>query len=68
MLTIAGAPELIARDVEDYVRLAVSLAADDARRAELRQRLLANSSRLFENRAAAAHLQDFLMTTVRSKD
>ncbi len=39
LLTNVGVPELIARSPEEYVRIAVELAANQARLAELRRRL-----------------------------
>jgi protein O-GlcNAc transferase len=64
MLKFVDVPDLIAADTEEYVRLAVALFADETRRAELRRRLLANASRLFDNRDAQVHLQEFLLSCV----
>ena len=66
MLTLVGAPELIARDADDYVRIAVELCGDEARRAGLRQRLRANSDALYENREGVRALERFLVESVSS--
>jgi len=66
MLKLAGAPELIARDADDYARIAVELCGDEARRAGLRQRLRANSDALYENREGVRGLERFLLASVPS--
>jgi CRISPR-associated protein Csy1 len=48
MLRLLGAPQTIARDVDDAATLAVSLAHSPDRRRELAQRLDANASHLFD--------------------
>ena len=64
MLTVVGAPELIARDFDDYVRLVVEYCGDEERRAGLRQRLRANSDSLFENREGVRGLERFLLEAI----
>ena len=64
MLTVAGAPELIARDADDYVRIAVELCGDEVRREGLRQRLRANSDALFENHEGVSGLERFLIEAI----
>src|SRR5262245_18245656 len=60
LLTAAGLPELLARDEDDYVRLAPSLAHDGARldslRAGLRERVV--NSPLCDTAAFGARLGD----------
>jgi protein O-GlcNAc transferase len=68
MLKVVGAPELIARDVDEYVRIAVELCADQTRREGLRQRLGANSDSLFENREAVRGLERFLLESLSPAD
>jgi tetratricopeptide (TPR) repeat protein len=53
-------PELIATDEDDYVRIAASLARDAARRAALRETLLARRERLHDGGACAAALSALL--------
>ena len=60
MLKIVGASELIARDIDDYVRIVVELAGDEARRADVRRRLRTNADALFENREGVRALERFL--------
>ncbi|HSC09599.1 MAG TPA: tetratricopeptide repeat protein [Rhodanobacteraceae bacterium] len=64
MLKLTGAPELIAHDADDYVRMVVELCADDARRADLRQRLRTNSDTLYEDREGVRGLERFLVEAV----
>ncbi|HSE12168.1 MAG TPA: tetratricopeptide repeat protein, partial [Rudaea sp.] len=64
MLTLAGAPELIARDDDDYVRIAAGLCADGPRRAALRERLRANADVLFESREGVRGLERFLLESL----
>ena len=67
VLTNAGLPELVAPDVDDYVRIAVELAGDIPRlgglRGALRQRL--RESRLMDAAAYARDLEDAYRTLWR---
>ncbi|MDX2131074.1 MAG: glycosyltransferase [Planctomycetota bacterium] len=62
ILTNAGLPDLIARDADDYVRLATALTADAARRAALRTELRGRlrASPLLDARGLATRLLDAL--------
>jgi len=60
MLRLIGVEELIAADVDDYVRIANRLCADAAWRAELSARIRANVGRLFDDPAPIAALENFL--------
>jgi protein O-GlcNAc transferase len=53
-------PECVARDPDDYVRIAVKLASDKHYQQDLRARLLAASYKLFEHEAPTAALADTL--------
>lgn len=64
MLELLELPELVARDVDDYVRITVALARDRARRAALRQLIAARKHRLYRDPAAVAAWSDFLATVV----
>jgi predicted O-linked N-acetylglucosamine transferase (SPINDLY family) len=64
MLKLAGAPELIARDNDAYVRIAVELAVDEARRADLGRQLRANADALFENLEGVRGLERFLIESI----
>ncbi len=59
LLVAVGLPELAARDVDDYVALAVDLARDDARRARLRAYLTGpgRASALFDTAETTAALE-----------
>ncbi|MBF2054332.1 MAG: hypothetical protein IGS03_12845 [Candidatus Sericytochromatia bacterium] len=54
-------PELIAGSAEDYVRIAVEVARDDAWRQRIRQRFAAHSHRLFDNPVALPEVRDLLL-------
>jgi len=60
LLRRLDASELIARDEDHYVELAVALARDEARLAELRTRLFANRERLFGSQETVVALAEFL--------
>jgi predicted O-linked N-acetylglucosamine transferase (SPINDLY family) len=64
MLKLAGAPELIARDNDAYVRIVVELAVDEARRADLGRQLRANADALFENLEGVRGLERFLIESI----
>ena len=64
LVSAIGAPELIAKDLADYERLARALAEDPARRLALRAKLLANRDvePLFDVARLARHLEDAYRT------
>jgi protein O-GlcNAc transferase len=64
LLTAAGFPELITDTLDDYVSLAVALAADRPRLAALRARVAAQArrSQLFDTKTYARNLQAALHT------
>lgn len=66
MLRLIGLTETIARDVDDYVAIAVRLARDGVRRTALRARIAASKHRLFRDRAAIRGLEDFLIAAAGS--
>jgi predicted O-linked N-acetylglucosamine transferase (SPINDLY family) len=59
-----GILDCVARDPDDYVRIALRLATERAWREELRSRSLAGSDALFENRGAVRELEAFLIDAV----
>ena len=60
MLKLLDLNELIARDAEDYVRIAVELSENAARRDALRERIAAGKSALYRDAGVVAALADFL--------
>ena len=60
MLRLMGIEELVARDADDYVRIAARLAADRAWRDALAARIVAGEGRVFDDRAPVAALARFL--------
>ena len=62
MLRMIGLGELVARDEDDYVRLAVEAARDRDRNAALRSAIVANRVALFDRREPIVALEDALAT------
>jgi protein O-GlcNAc transferase len=60
MLRILGLPELIARDPEDWIRIAVGLGRDRDLRKSLSARIQAGLGALFERDEPVRTLEDFL--------
>jgi CRISPR-associated protein Csy1 len=60
MLRLAGLDDLVAKDADDYVRIAVRLATDRAWREAVAARLRDAVPRLFDDRAPIAALEAFL--------
>jgi protein O-GlcNAc transferase len=59
---------LVARDLDDYVRIAVELGRSADLRAELRGLIGERKHRLYDDPAASAALQDFLLAVARGRD
>ena len=66
ILRMMGVTETIAASVEDYVSVAVRLAANPAERQALRERMKENAHKVYRDRACIAALEDFLERAVRS--
>ncbi len=64
MLALAGLDELVARDADDYVKIAARLVGDAPWRESLRARLFAAHARLFDDAAPVAELGAFLQRAV----
>lgn len=62
MLKAMGLDELIARDKNDYVAIALRLGADAAWRQEIQQRIAQNIDRVFENELPVKELEQFLLS------
>jgi protein O-GlcNAc transferase len=62
-----GVDDCIARDLTDYVQRAVTLANDRDRQREIRDKIMATNSVLYENLAAVRELEQFLVRAVREK-
>jgi predicted O-linked N-acetylglucosamine transferase (SPINDLY family) len=62
-----GLPELIARSEQDYIALAVRLAADERYRRGIRARMAASRAALFEDLAPVRALEDFLLDATRRR-
>jgi len=60
MLALAGVPELVARDADDYVAIASRLASEPAWRASLSQRLADGHAALFDDAAPIDALGEWL--------
>jgi hypothetical protein len=59
-----GVKACIARDVEDYIQIAVRLATDRAFNKQIREKIVAGQSRLFEDEEAVRDWEDFLKSVV----
>ena len=66
MLRIAGVPELVTANAEEYVARAVALGNDAAARREISQRLAAGREALFGRDEPVRALEDFLERAARS--
>ncbi len=66
MLQLMGLPELVARDGDDYVRIAAELAGDPARRQALARRIRDAHPRVFDDAAPVAALAQWLRDAVES--
>jgi predicted O-linked N-acetylglucosamine transferase (SPINDLY family) len=64
MLEQTGVPELVAKDGDDYVRIAARLADDRAWREMLAARIRENRGRVFDDAAPVTALADVLETLV----
>jgi protein O-GlcNAc transferase len=64
ILRMMGVTETIGETVDDYVRIAVRLAKDEAFRLYVRQKMLLNKHRVFRERACIAGLEEFLVRVV----
>ncbi|WP_051013636.1 tetratricopeptide repeat protein [Pararhodospirillum photometricum] len=59
MLSLMGLNELIARDLDDYVRIAVRLGQDSSWRRQMREAVVARRAHVFEDNGAVRALEDF---------
>ena len=62
MLSLLGIAELVARDADDYVRIAARLVAEPAWRADLHARIAGRCASLFDDPAPIAAVQEFLLS------
>jgi protein O-GlcNAc transferase len=60
MLALMGIDELVARDEDDYVRIAATLATDAPARGALSQRIVAGAPRIFGDAAAVEAFANWL--------
>jgi protein O-GlcNAc transferase len=61
MLTLMGVGDLIARDEDDYARIAVRLGRDHSWRREISEKIAANKYHLFDDREPVRALERFLL-------
>ncbi|WP_024507210.1 tetratricopeptide repeat protein [Bradyrhizobium sp. ARR65] len=67
ILKMMGIRETIARNVDDYVAIAVSLGQDQSRRAALSSQIAGSKHRLYRDRECIAALEVFLEHAVRGR-
>ena len=63
MVKRLGVEELVAKDADDYVRIATRVAGDRAFRDELSRRIVAGLDRLFDDAQPVRALEAFLAST-----
>jgi len=61
-----GVHDLVARDADEYVQLALRLANDQPWRDQVREKILAASDKLFENHRFVEEFQAFLVAACKS--
>ena len=61
MLTLVGVSELVARDEDDYVRIAAALANERGWASGIAQRMLAGQARVFDDAAPIEALASWLV-------
>ena len=61
-----GIADCIARNSDDYIRIALELATDRARREEVREKILQNNGVLFENLAVVREIEEHLIQATNS--
>jgi len=62
MLKAMGLDELIARDKNDYVAIALRLGVDITWRKAIQQRIAQNVDKIFENKLPVKELEQFLLS------
>lgn len=67
MLKMIGVEEGIARDIDDYVAIAVRLGQDEGWRRAVRARVEANRAKLYNDDACVRGLEDFLVRAVAER-
>ena len=67
MLTITGLDDLIARDEDDYVRIASALASDRAYQQEVSRRTREAAAKVFDDALPVRALEDALSSLVRGE-
>lgn len=67
MLRMIGITETVARDMDDYIAIAVRLGREPEFRARMRTQIEANREKLYNDDACVRGLEDFLIRAVREK-
>jgi predicted O-linked N-acetylglucosamine transferase (SPINDLY family) len=67
MLRMIGVEDTIARDVDDYIALAVRFGREPELRARVRAKIAANRAKLYGDEACVRGLEDFLVQAVADK-
>lgn len=67
MLRMIGVEDGIARDVDDYIAIAVRLGQDEGTRRAVRARIEANRAKLYNDDACVRGLEDFLVRAVAER-
>jgi protein O-GlcNAc transferase len=67
ILTMMGVTETVTRTVDEFVAVAQRLAADQAWRAAVKDRVKTNKHRVYRDRTCVAALEEFLMRVTRER-
>jgi predicted O-linked N-acetylglucosamine transferase (SPINDLY family) len=66
MLSLMDVTETIAKDKEDYCRIAIRLANDSSHYRRIKERVMQNAPRLYHDRGCIAFLERFYRTAIES--
>ena len=67
MLKMIGVEDTVAKDVDDYIAIAVRLGADEGWRRAVRAKIEANRGKLYDDQACVRGLEDFLVRAVTER-
>ncbi len=67
MLRMIGVEDTVAKDVDDYIAIAVRLGNDEGWRRQMRAKIEANRGKLYDDQACVRGLEDFLIRAVAEK-
>ncbi|MBM3952275.1 MAG: glycosyl transferase family 1, partial [Rhodospirillales bacterium] len=66
MLRMIGVEDTVAKDVDDYIAIAIRLGREPEFRARVRAKTAANRHKLYNDETCVRGLEDFLIRAVQS--